>query len=46
MKYIQNKKKSQSLDTANKRISISGLVSYNFNSVRARRSLGSIPKEP
>ena len=29
-----------------KRVSLSGLISYNFNSVNARRSLGVIPDDP
>lgn len=34
------------VDNVNRRVSVSGLVSYNFNSVSARRSIGSIPNVP
>ena len=40
------KKRAVSVDNVNKRVSISGLVTYNFYSVNARRSLGCIPDQP
>lgn len=46
--YIEEKNKEKKRPNSagintNKRVSVSGLVSYSFNSVNARRSLGSIP---
>lgn len=45
---VSRKRRVQSAREANidRRVSVSGLVSYNFNSVKARRSLGSIPDIP
>ena len=43
---MYNKRPNSVRENVGKRVSLSGLVSYSFNSVTARKTLGSIPDIP
>lgn len=43
---MKSRTRPSSADNINKIVSVSGLVSYSFNSVKARKSLGNIPDCP